>query len=229
MQNDNRSHYSLERQYWDRRGHEEYTSLSESDQTRLMSWIHWAGPGQVLDIGGGSGMASRLLNGKDDTECVCVDISHKMLSHAAVLAVQADALRLPFADQSFDLIIAAAFVHHIPGKERTMLGECRRVLKRGGRMVGYDPNAKCIQNRLFMTSSPLRLDFFSPDERPIMPSYLKRTAEEAGFSSFDYRTFSFRNPRLTKFEFIQRYLLNPFSVGPLQSYLDRWFFWEMSR
>ena len=228
MQNDDRSHYTLERQYWDQRGHEEYTSLSESDQTRLTNWIHWAGHGRVLDIGGGSGMMSRLLNGKDNTECVCVDISHKMLSHTSVLAVQADALKLPFADRSFDLIIAAAFVHHVPGKEAIMLRECRRVLKKGGRMVGYDPNANCIQNRLFMTSSPLRLDFFSPDERPVMPACLQRAAEDAGFSGFHYRTFSFRNPRLTKFEFVQRYLLNPFSIGPLRPFLDRWFFWEMS-
>jgi len=164
MQNDKRNHYLLERQYWDKRGHEEYNSLSSGDQARLVNWIHWAGHGRVLDIGAGSGMVSRLLNGKDDTQCVCVDISHKMLSHSSVAAVQADALKLPFAGQSFDLIIAAAFVHHVPGKEPTMLRECYRVLKQGGRMVGYDPSANCIQNRLFMTSSPLRLDFFSPDE-----------------------------------------------------------------
>jgi SAM-dependent methyltransferase len=229
MQNDDRSHYSLERKYWDLRGQEEYTSLSESDQVRLTDWIGWTGHGRVLDIGGGSGMVSRLLNRKDNTECVCVDISRKMLSHASVHAVQADALKLPFADQSFDLIIAAAFVHHVPGKEPIMLHECHRVLKQGGRMVGYDPNARCIQNRVFMTSSPLRLDFFSPDERPVMPANLQRAANDAGFSGFRYRTFSFRNPRLTKFELIQRYVLNPFSVGPLRNYLDRWFFWEMLR
>ena len=110
-----------------------------------------------------------------------------------------------------------------------MLRECLRVLKQGGRMVGYDPNAQCIQNRLFMTASPLRLDLFSPDERPVLPATLRRVAEEAGFSGFRYRTFSFRNPRITKFEFVQRYLLNPFAIGPLRTYLDRWFFWEMSR
>lgn len=229
MQNNDRSHYSLERRYWDQRGEEEYTSLSSSDQTRLTKWIHWGGHGRVLDIGGGSGMVSRLLDRNDDTECVCVDISHKMLSHASVLAVQADALKLPFVDRSFDLVIAAAFVHHVPGKESIMLRECYRVLKQGGRMVGYDPNAKCIQNRLFMTSSPLRLNFFSPDERPVMPEYLQQSAAEAGFIDFRYQSFSFRNPRLTGFEFIQRYLLNPFSLGPFRPYLDRWFFWEMSK
>lgn len=229
MQNDDHSHYSLERQYWDRRGHEEYTSLSGSDQARLTRWIAWTGNGRVLDIGGGSGMVSRMLKGRQDTDCVCVDISHNMLRYASVMAVQADALKLPFPDRSFDLIIAAAFIHHIPGKEPVMMRECYRVLKPGGRMVGYDPNGQCIQNRLFMTSTPLRLDFFSPDERPVMPAALRATAESAGFRSFRHQSFTFRNPRLTKFEFIQRYLLNPFAVGPLRPYLDRWFFWEISK
>lgn len=223
------SHYSLERQYWDRRGREEYTSLSVDDQARLTKWINWRGHGRVLDIGGGSGMVSRMLHNLDGTECVCVDISHNMLSHASVFAVQADALKLPFADNKFDLIIAAAFVHHVPGKELVLLRECYRILKPGGRMVGYDPNARCIQNRLFMTSSPLRLNFFSPDERPVMASQLHDVASITGFHNFQYRTFSFRNTRLTKFEFVQRYLLNPFSIGPLKPFLDRWFFWEIFR
>jgi len=51
----------------------------------------------------------------------------------------------------------------------------------------------------------------------------------AAFSGFSFRTFSFKNERMTAFEFVQRYMLNPFAVGPLRKYLDRWFFWSAQR
>ncbi len=189
----------------------------------------WKGNGRILDIGGGSGMVSMFLDSTPNTECICVDISHNMLSHAVVPSVQADALKLPFEDDSFDLLVAAAFFHHLPGMESLLLAECYRVLVPGGRLLGYDPNAKCIQNRLFMTGGPLRLTVFSPDERPIVPDALRKQAINAGFRKVDSYTFSFRNNKLTPFEFVQRYILNPLAKGPLKQLLDRWFFWDATK
>jgi ubiquinone/menaquinone biosynthesis C-methylase UbiE len=223
------AHYEREREFWDKKGSGDYVSLSVYDQRRLVQWLDWKGNGRVLDLGGGSGMLSRLLAMVPGSECTCLDISHNMLRHSPVPAVQANALKLPFADGSFNLVVAAAFLHHIPGLEYELLRECARVLAPGGRLVGYDPNAHCVQNQLFMTDSPLRLGMFSPDERPLRPTTLRRHALSASFANFRFDSFSFRNERMTVFEFIQRYLLNPFSIGPLRKYLDRWFFWEASK
>jgi ubiquinone/menaquinone biosynthesis C-methylase UbiE len=222
-------HYQQEREFWDKKGSGDYVSLSAYDQQRVADWLGWNGNGRVLDLGGGAGMLSRLLMMAPGSECVCLDISHNMLKHSPVPAVQANALKLPFADGSFDLVVAAAFLHHIPGLEHELMHECARVLVPGGRVVGYDPNAHCIQNRIFMNDTPFRLGLFSPDERPLWPDALSRYTLSASFSDFTYRTFSFRNERLTMFEFIQRYVLNPVSIGPLQKYLDRWFFWSASK
>lgn len=222
-------YYQDEQKFWDKMGAEDYISLSEKDQNKLINWIKWGGNGRILDIGGGSGMMSRLLNDSEHTDCYCLDISHAMLKHAPVDAIQGDALSLPFSSNTFDLIIAAAFFHHLPSMERELLEECYRVLSPGGRIVGYDPNAHCIQNRVFMSNNFLRLSVFSPDERPIEPDLLKKYVCEIGFIDCSKYLFSFRNKRLTFFEFIQRYIINHLSRGPLKLYLERWFFWEATK
>lgn len=220
------AHYKSEQEFWDQMGREDYCSLSVNDQKRVSGWISWTGGGRVLDIGGGSGMLSRILVRQPETECVCMDISHAMLRHSPVPAVQADALHLPFRDGAFDLVMAAAFFHHLPGLEDALLAECHRVLRPGGRLIGYDPNDNCIQNKLFMSQNALRLKVFSPDERPVAPAVLKAQASAAGFSRFEYFEFSFKNRKITAFEAVQRYLLTPIAIGPLKPLLERWLFWQ---
>ena len=220
------SHYRRERDFWDAKGREDYESLSEFDQRRLARWIGWKGHGRILDIGGGSGMVSRVLVAEPGTECVCIDISLPMLKHSPVPSVQADALQLPFRDGAFDLVVAAAFFHHLPGKEPQLLKECRRVLRSGGRLIGYDPNGSCLQNRLFMARNRMRLRVFSPDELPIVPERLCRQAMDQSFARFEHFVFSFRNRKVTPFEAMQRYVLSPLAIGPLRKWLERWFFWQ---
>jgi SAM-dependent methyltransferase len=220
------AHYREEQQFWDQKGRQDYCSLSSYDQSRIINWIDWRGGGRLLDIGGGSGMISRLLAKQSDTDCVCMDISLSMLKHSPVPSVQGDALRLPFRSESFDLVIAAAFFHHLPGLEPQLLNECYRVLKPGGRLIGYDPNGHCLQNRLFMTGGPLRLSVFSPDERPIFPAMLNKQIETASFSKFEHFVFSFRNRKMTAFEAVQRFILSPVAIGPLSPLLERWIFWR---
>lgn len=221
--------YRREQQYWDARGEADYVSLSPFDQERLARWIGWNGSGRLLDLGGGSGMVSRLLVNIPNTQCVCLDISYNLVRYSPVPAVQANAFHLPFADASFDLVVAAAFFHHMPGKEYDLLKECNRVLMPGGKIVGYDPSGHCIQNRLFMSGGPFRLNFFSPDERPIIPEELKAIVSSVLFKDFRWFLFTFRNERMTPFEVVQRYVLSPFSHGFLKKYINRWFFWSANK
>jgi len=50
---------------------------------------------------------------------------------------QADAKQLPFADQSFDLVLALYVIHHVRGA-RAAVAEISRVLRPGGRFVFAD-------------------------------------------------------------------------------------------
>lgn len=99
----------------------------------------------ALEIGAGTGYFSLNLAaaGLID-ELTCTDISAGMLevlqSNAerlgleSISTVQTDAESLPFADESFDLIIGHAVLHHLPDLDRAF-AEFRRVLRPGGRIL----------------------------------------------------------------------------------------------
>jgi SAM-dependent methyltransferase len=103
-----------------------------------------AGFGEALEIGAGTGyFGLNLLQAGVIDELTCADISPGMLGvladNAALLevnvgAVVADAESLPFEDQSFDLVLGHAVLHHVPHLERAF-AELHRVLRPGGRIV----------------------------------------------------------------------------------------------
>jgi ubiquinone/menaquinone biosynthesis C-methylase UbiE len=99
---------------------------------------------RVLEIGAGTGYFSlNLMQAGVVADATCTDISPGMLSALGenakrlgldVRAARADAESLPFADQSFDLVLGHAVLHHIPDLERAF-SEFNRVLRPGGRIA----------------------------------------------------------------------------------------------
>ena len=97
-----------------------------------------------LEIGAGTGYFSlNLLQAGVVSHATCTDISPGMVSTLsanarrlglAVKAARADAESLPFADQSFDLLLGHAVLHHLPNLRRAF-AEFHRVLRPGGRIV----------------------------------------------------------------------------------------------
>jgi SAM-dependent methyltransferase len=97
-----------------------------------------------LEIGAGTGYFSlNLLQAGVVREATCTDISPGMVRTLAVnadrlglevRAARADAESLPFADESFDLVLGHAVLHHLPDPPRAF-GEFHRVLRPGGRIV----------------------------------------------------------------------------------------------
>jgi ubiquinone/menaquinone biosynthesis C-methylase UbiE len=102
------------------------------------------GYGEALEIGAGTGYFSlNLLQSATVRAATCTDISPGMLraleenADRLGLSVQterADAEELPFADESFDLVLGHAVLHHLPGLGRAF-AEVHRVLRPGGMMV----------------------------------------------------------------------------------------------
>ena len=91
----------------------------------------------VLDVGSGSGdipEAIRELSPAGPTQVIALDRDPTAVASArrrSLSVVQGDALRLPFADRSIDLVIAVKFAHHFHGPclDR-LLGEMARVARR---------------------------------------------------------------------------------------------------
>ena len=100
--------------------------------------------GEALEIGSGTGYFSlNLLQLGLIGRLVATDISPGMLGELAATAERlglevetetTDAERLPFEDESFDLVFGHAVLHHLPDLPAA-LAELRRVLRPGGTLA----------------------------------------------------------------------------------------------
>jgi SAM-dependent methyltransferase len=107
----------------------------------------WAPAGQGLEIGAGSGaMAARLLGCFPDLHLVVTDYDPQLVALARrnlapfarrAAVEQADAAGLPFEDDRFDAVMSFGMLHHTGAWERAAR-EAVRVLRPGGRLLGYD-------------------------------------------------------------------------------------------
>lgn len=98
----------------------------------------------VLDVASGSGELLRVVSdwGKQNKRlgnCVGLELNARsaraILEHsrhfAEIRAVRGDALRLPFADHSFDYVISSLFLHHLNDQQVvSVLREINRVARR---------------------------------------------------------------------------------------------------
>jgi ubiquinone/menaquinone biosynthesis C-methylase UbiE len=99
---------------------------------------------KVLDIGCGTG-AQLAYYQAGGSQVFGIDLSKPMLQVAksnlgnqAALTV-GDALRIPFPDRTFDLVISSLFIHQLhPGLRAAMLEEVVRVLQPEGKILLID-------------------------------------------------------------------------------------------
>jgi ubiquinone/menaquinone biosynthesis C-methylase UbiE len=126
--------------------------------------------GDALEIGAGTGYFSlNLLQAGTIERATATDISPGMLAtlegNASRLGLEirtaaAEAERLPFPDESFDLVFGHAVLHHIPDLERAF-SEFARVLRPGGTVAfcgepsRYGDFLSAIPKRTALLAAPL--------------------------------------------------------------------------
>src|SRR5262245_29489526 len=97
-------------------------------------------PRRVLELAAGTGVVTRRMAASlpAHTSIVATDLNQPMLDHAARVGTvrpvewrQADAMQLPFADASFDVVVCQFGVMFFPDK-RHAFAEAHRVLAPDG-------------------------------------------------------------------------------------------------
>ena len=137
---------------------------------------------KVLDVGSGPGQFTKYMMGKG-FEVVGVDYSKEMLSLARKMVPNGDfrfmdMRSLDFEDQSFDGLLAAYSLIHIPSEDiPETLDNFNRVLRSGGyiEIIAQRGKADKIVDEPFMPSEKMFFNFFTKER-------LTEFLEKAGFT-----------------------------------------------
>lgn len=104
--------------------------------------------------------------------------------------VKADGTRIPFADESFDLITMHDVLEHLT-TPRGVIDECRRVLKRGGLISIITPHYYGLSgNHLWNYLDERVWRYLHPHlllPRPLLKAWITRIGRRRGFAEADIR------------------------------------------
>jgi SAM-dependent methyltransferase len=101
-----------------------------------------AGAEPLLDVGAGTGVDLRTIAGT----MIGIDLSSAMCRRAhdrGGIVAQADAVHLPFGDDTFGAVRADRVLQHLPDPTAA-IAEMIRVVRRGGRVVACDPDQESL-------------------------------------------------------------------------------------
>lgn len=121
--------------------HQKYSTNPTSFHDWLFDRYRFFGGCRILELGCGTGgfWEKRIEKLPNNTEMILSDFSEGMLkevrekfSHRANLTIQKIDIRdIPFADETFDFVIASHMLYHVPDLPKG-ISQVRRVLKTGG-------------------------------------------------------------------------------------------------
>jgi len=135
-------------------------------------------PRSVLEIAAGTGVVTRAMASAlpEQVPIVATDLNQAMLDHAMAVGTtravewrQADAMKLPFADASFDAVVCQFGVMFFPDKAKAF-AEARRVLKPGGVFV-FNAWDRLVDNEFADTVTAALASMFPQDP----PRFMART------------------------------------------------------
>jgi len=150
-----------------------WRSIGAFQRSNELARFYDANGKAVLEYGCGSTAGTRKLLQAGASHVTGVDISEREIERAQAWAeregiadrsdfVVADAHRLPFPDDAFELVVGRSILHHLDLE--VALRELRRVLKHGGVAVFSEPLA---QNPILRLGRRLTPSARTPDEHPL--------------------------------------------------------------
>jgi ubiquinone/menaquinone biosynthesis C-methylase UbiE len=188
---------------------------------------------RVADLGCGSGVFTELLR-REGYASVGLDISPRLVAlgrskYPGLELIEGDAENLPFDSESLDGVLLSGLLHHFPDPRR-LIAEVRRVLKPGGRFVGFDPNR---MNPFMWLYRDRASPFYSPvgvteNERPILAWRVAQMFRDQNFrvrtdylAGLAYRYVASERTRalLPIYNFIDSTVLNTAIMKPLRPFV----------
>ena len=153
---------------------------------------------RALECACGTGLLTEVL-ARHCESVVATDFSAKMLRQTArkcrrfgnVQLAQADILQLPYADESFDVVVAANVIHLLD-EPRRALRELDRVCRVGGRLIipTYMNRTETGTNRVSDALDRAGADF----KRAFTPESYRAFFAEAGYTDAAYTLCEGRIP-----------------------------------
>jgi SAM-dependent methyltransferase len=141
-----------------------YTGVGTAIDARvpLVAAIVEASPRDVLEVGCGWGELAAWVRRDTGAAVVATDLSPRMVElalAAGVPAQVADVQDLPFPDGSFDVVVAAWMLYHVPDLDAA-LAELARVLRPDGRVVAATNSVThLLELRELVGSGPSTISF----------------------------------------------------------------------
>lgn len=165
----------------------------------IVKRVMWLPGEKILDLGCGNGNIISLLKEKRKGNYYGADISPKMIQEGKkrlgpdVELKVADAVKLPYGEEMFDIIICNASFHHYTEPDKA-IEEIKRILKRGGVLILGDPTMpgelllKIINSRLKDNASG---DYRIYGKKQIIPLFQAHGFSVSQWKRINYRTFLF--------------------------------------
>ena len=151
-------------------------------------FLHAPSPGaRLLEIGSGNGSMLQKMQARG-WEVAGIEFDPACVAQTQALGLQCydrDLRELDLPSESFDAIYMGHVIEHLYDP-RTLLLECRRILKPGGQMVIVTPNSQGWGHRHYGKhwrglEAPRHLQIFSPGS-------LRRIVHESGFTRYGLHT-----------------------------------------
>lgn len=125
----------------------------------------------ILDVACGTGYGIEYMMGEGAKCAIGADISMESVKYAqckfgrdeAISFVRANGIRLPFAEDSFDVVVSFETIEHVR-QYRKFLIECRSVLKDNGLFICSTPNRRIFSPNCTKPPNPFHVKEFWPEE-----------------------------------------------------------------
>jgi ubiquinone/menaquinone biosynthesis C-methylase UbiE len=140
-------------------------------------------PHRVLEVGPGRGEMAEWIARELGAHVVALDQSERMVELTQARGIDArlgDVQDLPFEDASFDCVVAAWMLYHVPDIERA-LSEIARVLMTGGRLVAVTNSSQHYRELKELAGVTTTFPFRAEDAEGVLARHFRTVERRDAF------------------------------------------------